>query len=122
MPLQRPAKRLKPAAAAAAASAGGDDEAADAVVAIKLEGGGGGGGGKLERLAHNAAVKADGAAMQGQRFLFLEEHLQVGGRVGEEGGWMCEGAGGAGGGVGGGSPELLRSSFEEKWAASARIR
>ena len=77
MPLQRPAKRLKPAVAAA--SAGGDDEAADAAAAVKLKGGGGGGGGQqLERLAHNAAVKADAAAMQGRRFEFLEEHLPVG--------------------------------------------
>jgi hypothetical protein len=66
---------LKPAAAAALLadrSGSSEDE----------EGGGEGGGPSKGRwndavLQHNAAIKADGKAAQGQRYAFLDQHLQV---------------------------------------------
>ena len=70
-----PAKRRKPDAGAAKGSqggGGGGDATAGGPVSP-------GKGGRVELLAHNAGIKADAAEKQGQRFAFLEQHLQVGG-------------------------------------------
>ena len=95
--VQHPAKRQKPSAAAAVAAAAaragqqrgeegeGDEERGGAAGGTDADAASGafspskaaGARWNSEVLAHNAAVKADGQAMQGQRWAFLEEQLAV---------------------------------------------
>ena len=87
MAVQNPAKRHRLSAAAASAAgkgsagvegdpgkeAGTAGEEAEAGPTSPTK------GGRADVLAHNAAIKAEAQAMQGQRYCFLEEQLQVGG-------------------------------------------
>jgi len=69
--VQHPAKKRKSEAGTALPAGGQQSDGEEAGPASPTK------AGRAEVLSHNAAVKADGKAMAGQRFDFLDRHLQV---------------------------------------------